>query len=71
MVNGESFRMSFSRLFSVREVKQSVIDQKPNELIEFLQSSSPSSPPPSRVEEIRILHLGKFLDDSKILKGTL
>jgi hypothetical protein len=62
--------MSFSQVFSVRDVKQSVIDQKPRELIDFLQTSSPSSPPPSRVEEIRILHLGKFLDDSKILKGT-
>jgi Ubiquitin-2 like Rad60 SUMO-like len=69
MVNGESFRMSFASKLSVREVKQSVIDQKPSELIEFLQASSPSSPPPSRVEEIRILHLGKFLDDAKILNG--
>jgi hypothetical protein len=69
MVNGESFRMSFASKLSVREVKQSIIDQKPKELIEFLQASSPSSPPPSRVEEIRILHLGKFLDDAKILKG--
>lgn len=71
MVNGESFRMCFPKDSSVREVKQALIDKKPSELISFLQNSSPSSPPPSRVDELRILHLGKFLEDSKTLQGKL
>lgn len=69
MVNGKSFNMCFPKGSSVREVKQALIDKKPVELIDFLQNSSPSSPPPSKTEELRILHLGKFLEDSMTLQG--
>lgn len=42
------------------------------ELVDFLKDSTPPVTVwPSRIDEIRILHLGKFLDDAKTLKGLL
>lgn len=69
MVNGESFRLVLPAAASVYQVKQRVIETRPKELVEFLRSSTPSvSSGPTKEEEIRILHLGKFLDDAKTLK---
>lgn len=42
------------------------------ELVSFLQETRVGSGCwPSKVDEIRILHLGRFLDDDKTLKGSL
>ena len=39
------------------------------ELLDFLAKSAPGGvPPPSKAEEIRFLHLGKLLEDSKTLR---
>lgn len=69
MVDGESFHMCFPQNTTIRNVKQALVDKKPAELITFLQSSAPSSPPPTKTDELRILHLGKFLEDSTTLQG--
>jgi Ubiquitin-2 like Rad60 SUMO-like len=69
MVNGESFNLRFPQTATIRDVKQELIDKKPAELLNFLQISSPGSPPPAKTEELRILHLGKFLEDGKTLQG--
>ncbi len=69
MVNSNSFHLRFPEATTIREVKQALIDRKPPELMDFLQNSSPSSPPPSKTEELRILHLGRFLEDAKTLEG--
>jgi Ubiquitin-2 like Rad60 SUMO-like len=71
MVNGESFHLRFPQASTIRDVKQALVDRKPAELIDFIQSSSPGSPPPSKTEELRILHLGKFLEDAKSLQGKV
>lgn len=69
MVNGESFKLRFPQTATICDVKQELIDKKPSELIDFLQVSAPGSPPPAKTEELRILHLGKFLEDAKTLQG--
>lgn len=39
-------------------------------MLDFLKKSPPGgAPPPAKVEEIRLLHLGKLLEDTKNLKG--
>jgi Ubiquitin-2 like Rad60 SUMO-like len=79
IVNGESFRLRFPADASVRDVKQGIINARPVELVSFLSTTSTGGTgtqaagmlPPSRVDEVRILHLGKFLEDDKLLSGTL
>lgn len=71
LINGESFEMRFPQSATIREVKQKVIDDKPSELTKFWQQSTPSGPAPIRTDDIRILHLGKFLEDSKTLQGMV
>lgn len=68
MVNGGSFNMRFPPTATISDVKQALIDTKPRELIEYLQISVPGSAPPTKTEELRILHLGKFLEDAKTLQ---
>lgn len=69
MVNGGSFNMRFPQTATIFDVKQELIDKKPSELMDFLQISAPGSAPPTKTEELRILHLGKFLEDAKTLQG--
>lgn len=69
MVNGGSFNMRFPQTATICDVKQELIDKKPSELMDFLQISVPGSAPPTKTEELRILHLGKFLEDAKTLQG--
>lgn len=61
--------MRFPQTATICDVKQELIDKKPRELIDFLQMSVPGSAPPAKTEELRILHLGKFLEDAKTLQG--
>lgn len=69
MVNGESFKLTQSINSTVEDLKRKIIEEKPEELIKFLQSSTPSfQSGPSKEDELRILHLGKFLDDTKYLR---
>lgn len=71
LINGESFQFCFPQSTMIREVKQKLVDEKPSELLKFLQQTSPGSSVPTRTDEIRLLHLGRFLDDSKSLQGKL
>lgn len=42
---------------------------RPAELLDFVKKSPPGgAPPPAKVEEIRLVNLGKLLDDTKTLK---
>lgn len=69
MVNGEAFHDTFPCSALVSDVKQAVVNKKPKELVEFLSSSLPPAQPPTKVDDLRILHLGKFLEDGKSLEG--
>ena len=84
MVSGASFRLVLPATSTIRDAKQRVISEQPKgtyttashsitltreELLDFLTKSPPGGvPPPSKVEEIRLLHLGKLLEDAKTLR---
>ncbi|CAN8077000.1 unnamed protein product [Agarophyton chilense] len=68
MVNGTSFRLSIPASSSILNVKNAVIQQRPKELADFLKETSPGVNSSTKVDDIRVLHLGKFLDDVKTLK---
>uniref|UniRef100_A0A7S1ERV6 Ubiquitin-like domain-containing protein n=1 Tax=Timspurckia oligopyrenoides TaxID=708627 RepID=A0A7S1ERV6_9RHOD len=63
--NDTSFTRDFEPQFTIARVKQSLLDDKPPELVEQLENSSQVYP--SSVTELRILLLGRFLEDSKTL----
>mmetsp|Transcript_10350 Transcript_10350/g.20873 ORF Transcript_10350/g.20873 Transcript_10350/m.20873 type:complete len:132 (-) Transcript_10350:1413-1808(-) len=65
LINGGEFRMDFPCDSLVRDVKQAILDARPRELVEVQEKQA--QPFPSRVEELRIVHLGRFLGDSKSL----
>ncbi|PXF49100.1 Membrane-anchored ubiquitin-fold protein 1 [Gracilariopsis chorda] len=69
MVNGTSFRLTVPASSTIHDVKDAVIQHRPKELADFLKDTNPNAAAtPTKVDDIRVLHLGKFLDDVKTLK---
>ncbi|KAJ8907056.1 hypothetical protein NDN08_003539 [Rhodosorus marinus] len=66
LVNGNDFRMEFPSRTSIRGVKNSIIKSKPQELVDLAEKTH--SPALEKIDDIRILYLGKFLEDYKTLE---
>mmetsp|Transcript_25417 Transcript_25417/g.100347 ORF Transcript_25417/g.100347 Transcript_25417/m.100347 type:complete len:110 (+) Transcript_25417:264-593(+) len=69
LVNGNDFRMEFPARTSIRGVKNAIIKSKPQELVDLAEKTH--SPALEKIDDIRILYLGKFLEDYKTLEGKI
>ncbi|GAB0494617.1 hypothetical protein MMPV_005911 [Pyropia vietnamensis] len=65
LANSTEFRMSVPPETSVRDVKTQILTQQPPQVADFLRASH--LPTVVSPDEMRLLHLGKFLDDSRKL----
>lgn len=68
LANSTEFRLSAPPETSVRDVKSQILTQQPPQVADFLRASH--LPAVVSPDEMRLLHLGKFLDDSRKLAGT-
>uniref|UniRef100_A0A7S1TM55 UBL3-like ubiquitin domain-containing protein n=2 Tax=Erythrolobus australicus TaxID=1077150 RepID=A0A7S1TM55_9RHOD len=64
--NETAFQRSYPAAALVSEVKQSLVDDPPLELVGYLETVSQKYP--TQVDQIRFLMLGKFLEDSHSLQ---
>ncbi|OSX68833.1 hypothetical protein BU14_2192s0001 [Porphyra umbilicalis] len=65
LANSTEFRISAPPETTIRDIKTQIITQHPPQVSDFLRASQ--LPPVVSTEEMRILHLGKFLDDPRKL----
>lgn len=65
LANSTEFRMSAPPETTVRDVKTQILTQQPPQVADFLRASH--LPAVVSPDEMRLLHLGKFLDDSRKL----
>lgn len=68
MVTGANFTFRAMSDVTIGQLKRRIIDDRPKEMVDsLLKAPAPQTPFPSKMEEIRLVHGGRFLDDPKTL----
>eukprot|EP00188_Purpureofilum_apyrenoidigerum_P002385 Plantae.Rhodophyta-Purpureofilum_apyrenoidigerum.ctg24769.p1 GENE.Plantae.Rhodophyta-Purpureofilum_apyrenoidigerum.ctg24769~~Plantae.Rhodophyta-Purpureofilum_apyrenoidigerum.ctg24769.p1 ORF type:complete len:155 (-),score=28.13 Plantae.Rhodophyta-Purpureofilum_apyrenoidigerum.ctg24769:200-619(-) len=65
LVNGKEFRMEFPANTAVKAVKSAIVKSRPQALLD--SATETDNPAPEKTDDVRILYLGRFLEDGKTL----